>query len=354
MGEKMKIPEPSNTIEALIYAAYEQEQEDPRPHMGASELGHHCDRWLWLKFRHAVIEQHDGRMLLLFQRGHEEEKRVYAHLRRIGVQVSKGKAFAFGSHVAGTCDGFVECLPHAPKAKAILEIKTHSEKSFNDLKAKGVQEAKPMHWIQCCVYGLAAKMDRALYFAVNKNTDEIYTEWLHLDKDIARKYIERGQRIALADRMPEPASADPSWYQCKWCPAYGVVCHQGIVPPSKKARPSCVTAQDWHHFIHVSCRTCCHSTAKADSTWFCEMHQDTIPVNFHACNHHVIHPDLMLFPMAGQCGEWSAFYEVYGHKVIVGGETGEYTSKELLANPSACTDKVVSDVRDVFGGRITR
>lgn len=282
-------------------------------------------------------------MLLLFKRGQDEEVRIVQHLRRIGAHVSNTGnhqiSFDFGSHVKGSCDGIVEGLPHAPKTKAILECKTHSDKSFKELKEKGVKAAKPMHWVQCCVYGYGAKLDRALYFAVNKNTDEIYTEWLHLDKDVAKKAIARGQRLALSDRMPEPISTDPSWYQCKMCHAHEF-CHQ-----TKLTK-------------HVNCRTCAHSTAKEDSTWRCERHDaDGIPVEFQrqACESHVLHPDLVPWQRKDGLDEWTAVYVIEGRDVANGeGDAHVYTSREILTNPTACSlgDEYVEELRQEFGARI--
>lgn len=332
----MKIPEPVHKLENLIYAAYEADVERPRPHMGASTLGHHCERWLWLSFRHAVVEKFEGRMLLLFQRGHEEEHRVVRHLEKIGCNVQSvgdnQTRFNFGSHVSGSADGVVSNLPFAPKSQAILEIKTHSDKSFKELKAKGVKQAKPMHWVQCCVYGYGKDLDRALYFAVNKNTDEIYTEWLHLDKDVAEKAIARGQRIALADRIPPPISTDPSWYQCRFCPAHAF-CH--------KAEPT----------KHANCRTCAHSTSMADSTWRCERHEaDAIPEEFQheGCDDHVIHPDLVPWPMTPNEDGLSVTWDIDGRQVVNG--PGGYTSKEIVTNPEACEDPSVKTVREAFPG----
>ena len=311
----MKIPEPMHSIENIIYRAYEIEQEKPRLHMGASLLGHHCERWLWLSFRHAVVEQFNGRMLLLFKRGHEEEERVVGHLRKIGVIVenvgSDQMRFSFGAHVAGSADGLLSNLPFAPNSLAILEVKTHSEKSFNDLKAKGVKVSKPMHWTQCCVYGFGAGVGRALYFAINKNTDEIYTEWLHLDLDVAQKAIARGQRIALADRIPPPISTDPTWYQCGWCPAKAM-CHKS--QPTKE----------------VNCRTCAHATPKDDSTWHCARWDMTIPpeAQYDGCNDHVFHPDMVPWQMEGSDDGLSVTWLIGQSRLRNG--AGGLTSRQLL------------------------
>src|SRR5574343_1843333 len=101
----MKIPEPRNTLAAQIDSAVVESSEPPREHMGISQLGHACDRWLWLSFRWAVIEKFNGRMLRLFRRGQNEETTVVSDLRRIGCDVrNTGSAQSrvnFGSHVSG-------------------------------------------------------------------------------------------------------------------------------------------------------------------------------------------------------------------------------------------------------------
>ena len=43
-------------------------------------------------------------------------------------------------------------LLEAPKTWHVVEFKTHSAKSFRELAAKGVAEAKPQHWAQMQVY----------------------------------------------------------------------------------------------------------------------------------------------------------------------------------------------------------
>lgn len=330
----MKLPQPIHSLENMIYEAYADVEQKPRPHMGCSLLGHHCDRWLWLSFRWAVVEKFDGRMLLLFKRGHDEEQRVVQHLRRIGANVEatgiNQSKVNFGCHVSGSIDGIVSKLPIAPKSRAILEIKTHSDKSFSALKAKGVKAAKPMHWVQCCVYGYGREINRALYFAVNKNTDEIYTEWLEIDKDVAIKAIERGRRIALDNRMPPPISTDPTWYQCKFCPAYSL-CHEKA--PTKFA----------------NCRTCAHSTPMEDSTWRCERHQaDGIPEDFQreGCDDHVLHPDLVPWEFEGSDDGLHVTWLIDGRKVLNGPDG--YKSREIVANPSACGSAPVEQAKSIW------
>jgi hypothetical protein len=232
--------------------------------MGCSELGAECDRWLWLKFRWTVPESFSGRMLRLFRRGHREEAVILGDLRSIGCVIDEGEQqrVDFGCHVSGSVDAVIRSgVPEAPKKPHVAEFKTHSLKSFADLEKHGVEKSKPRHYVQmqCYMHGLG--IDRALYLAVCKDDDRIYTERVRYDRDVAERAIARGKRLAIVDEMPPPLSHDPSWYQCKPCAAHSF-CHS----PTTRDVPR-------------SCRTCAHSTAKEDGTWRCERHDyEPIPV----------------------------------------------------------------------------
>ena len=337
------IPENTNTIAAMIDAAHEGRTEEPRPHLGCSQLGHPCDRWLWLSFRWAVQPTFSGRILRLFRRGHNEEATVTNDLRAIGIDVRHtGGAQSrvdFGAHVSGSIDGIIESgVPEAPKARHVLEIKTHSKKSFDQLTKDGVQKAKPEHWLQMQLYMHGTEIDRALYVAVCKDDDRLYTERIHYEREAAQWAVERGHRITLSDRMPPPISTDPSWYQCKFCAAHEF-CHETLTTK------------------HINCRTCCHSTAKPDNTWHCARYDAPVPTEYQriGCDSHVLHPDLVPWQAAESLDKWTAVYVIDGRPVGNGEpRPGVFTSREILANPQACAkpDPFVLDMRSQFGGRV--
>ena len=339
----MKIPEADNSISNLIDKHHESLSEPPRPHMGCSQLGHPCDRWLWLSFRWAVQPKFPGRILRLFRRGQLEEATIVSDLRAIGMDVRTGKQqerVEFGAHVSGSIDAIIEYgVPDAPRTRHVAEFKTHSKKSFDDLEKNCVEKSKPEHFVQMQLYMHGTKIDRALYVAVCKDDDRIYTERLRYDQEVAEKYIARGRRIALSDRMPEPISTDPSWYQCKFCDAHKF-CHETKTTEN------------------VNCRTCAHSTAKENSTWRCERHDgDDIPVEFQraGCESHVLHPDLVPWQRKDGLDEWTAVYVIEGQDVANGeGDAHVYTSREILANPKMCSigDEYVEAMRQEFDARI--
>jgi hypothetical protein len=332
-----KIPEPRHSIAALIDQFHESQEDKPRPHMGCSQLGHPCDRWLWLSFRWAVREQFSGRMLRLFRRGQNEEATIVADLRAIGMDIQNTgernqKRVKFGAHVSGSLDGVIYSgVPEAPETVHVAEFKTHSKKSFDDLEKQGVEKSKPMHFVQMQVYMHGIGAARALYLAVCKDDDRLYTKRVRYDKKIALWAIERGKRLALADRMPPPISTDATWYQCRFCPAHSF-CH--------KQEPT----------RFANCRTCAHSTAKENSTWRCERHDaDNIPTEFQhkGCDDHVLHPDLVPWRMEPSEDGHSVTWMIDGKPVVNG--TGGYKSREILANPSACTGhELVEAARRIF------
>lgn len=337
------IPEKTNDIQMLIDQHHEQAAEVPRPHLGASTLGHACDRWLWLSFRWAVQPKFPGRILRLFRRGHEEEPNIISDLRAINMDVRKVSSqhrVDFGSHVSGSLDAIIDSgVPDAPKTKHVAEFKTHSKKSFDDLVKHGVEKSKPEHYVQMQVYMQGTGLDRALYLAVCKDDDRIHTERVKFDKDVALPAIERGQRIALSDRMPEPLSADASWYQCKFCDGHD------------QCFGSKTTKQ-------VNCRTCAMATPLSDSTWHCAKWDSVIPLDSQrtGCEGHVLHPDLVPWKRKDGPDAFTAVYEINGVTVANGDPEieGVFSSRELLANAPACGsgDPLITEMRRDFGARV--
>ena len=259
-----KLPEPAHTTSALIYQAYEADAEDGnRPHLGASLIGHACERFLWLTFRWVDAKKFDGRMLRLFETGQLEEARLVRNLRRIGVEVhevtpdgGQWRVSALGGHFGGSMDGAAVGIPEAPKAWHVLEFKTHNDKSFSALLKDGVQKAKPQHYAQMQTYMGLTGMERALYMAVNKNDDTVYTERVEFDPVEFAKLMARAERVINAAEPPLKCSNDPSWYVCKMCDFHSH-CHGEKVPA-------------------VNCRTCAHSTPEmdGDARWSCKEYGD--------------------------------------------------------------------------------
>lgn len=244
--------------------AYRAEDGGHRSHMGASLIGGDCARAIWYGFRWATKKKFDARILRLFNRGHLEEARFIALLLMIGCEVyqqdAEGNQFRIsdaGGHFGGSGDGVVIGLPDLqPGQAAVAEFKTHSEKSFKEVEAKGVREAKFEHFVQMNVYMRKMGIPCALYMAVNKNTDAIHAEIVHLDTVVADQFIDRGRVLVFEVQPPKKLSDTPGFYKCRFCD-HRPVCHLKAAPDR-------------------NCRTCRFSSAVEDGTWNCGLTHSTI------------------------------------------------------------------------------
>lgn len=324
-------------IKDLIFSNYKN--QPPRPHLGCSVIGHQCDRHLWLKFRWFFIEKFTGQKLRLFKRGHDEEAKVISELRAAGLDIrntgNNQLKIDFGCNVSGEIDGVI--YENKKKTK-IIEIKTHSYKSFNDLVNHGVKKSKPIHFAQIQAYMLGSNINECVYIAVNKNDDSIYQENIILDKNFAENIVLRAKKIAMAERMPEPfIGAKEDYFECKMC-SFHKFCFG-----SKKTNS-------------VHCRNCCFSTPMESGGFFCEKEKEKIPDKFQlkGCPEHVLHPDAVPWFLVGG-DDKKAIFLIDGIRV----ENGEpcvnvFSSKELISNTEACInkDKFVSDLREQFDAQI--
>jgi len=331
------------TVQA-IYQAYERARSKAhRPHLGGSQIGHHCDRFLWYQFRWADHDEPDGRVLRLFDHGNWEEKRMVADLRATGATVYEldpdtGRQFtftAFGGHFGISIDGACVRLPES-SVWHILEFKTHNERSFSDLQRHGVEKSKPQHADQCQVGMELADLDRALYLAVNKNTDTLYGERLRRDPKRGEQLLDRAERVIFSEDPLERVSDRPDWWQCKTCPMYQI-CHQSG------------TAE-------VNCRTCVHSTPMRDGTWHCAKHDQTLTTKEQraGCDRHLMRPDLVGHGEAVDAGDdWIEYTSARGTFWNgVEKDRGVYLSSELRAATALPLDQGAEDMRAEFDGTI--
>lgn len=335
------VPESKHLTTAKVVEWWARSPQTHRPHLGASLIGHNCDRYLWLTFRWAKTPSFDGRMLRLFDTGKREESRIYEELRGIGVELhteDNGKQIECRDetgHFGGSVDGVGKGFPEAPKKWAVLECKTHNTKSFGDLKNKGVKDSKPRHYAQMQVYMGLLDIDRAMYYAVCKETDEVYAEYVHFDAEAFEQLKARAKKIIDASSPPAKLSEDPAHWECKNCDMYEL-CHQQRV-------------------AETNCRTCCHASAVEKGQWHCQNHNKTLTVEdqHKACDSHLHMPPLVPYGEPIDGGEG---YVEYQHKES--GKTfrngaGGLSSRELSASVAEIVvDPTVEAMRKQFSAKV--
>lgn len=302
-----------------------------RSHLGASMGGEPCLRKLFYSFRWSTMVLHEGRMQRLFQRGHKEEAWFADDLKNIGINVvtedDQGKQFRLtcpdNHHIGGSCDGFgevkvIDLRPLNAGDWCVVEMKTHNDKSFKKLVKEGVANSKPLHYSQMNLYMKWSGLTKALYIAVNKNTEELYVEIVEFDQVEADRAEGNMIHVVNADSAPDKLYNDPSRFECKYCD-YSDICHKEKFIPE------------------VNCRTCVFSKANPDATWTCrksdfQLQPETIPIG---CKAHIFIPSL-LESVATACDshadEWIEFEFLNGNKIRNGMKNKEqnvYNSMEV-------------------------
>lgn len=252
----------TQTLAAIDASILAQEGEPFRKHLGASLIGDECSRKLWFLFHWVLSESFEARMLRLFNRGHLEEKRFIGWLRAAGIEVwEAGEAgdqkqqmriSAHAGHFGGTPDGVGRGFPELGEEPALLEFKTHGDKSFAKLKAEGLMMTKWKHFVQMQVYMTEMSLRFAVYCAINKNTDELFIEIISNDGQEGPRAIERAGKIIWSKEPPPRVAKLPTAMSCKFCHLQRL-CWFGDVQPAR------------------NCRTCKHSTPLHDGSgdWGC-------------------------------------------------------------------------------------
>jgi hypothetical protein len=284
----MRIPEPIRHTTAAIWEAYERTpRSSDNVGVPMSQAGNECARAIWYGLHWTYpLEIPSGQKRRRFETGLIEEERLLDNLEAAGIQVTRldpttGAQFRVelcSGWLRGKVDGKIVGLIESSQ-EHIVECKSHSDKSFIDLKKKGVQKSKPDHWAQCQLYMKATGLKRALYIAVNKNDDALYTERIEYDRFYAELLEKRIAYIVQSNKPPPKLHEDPNArnaFQCGWCPARGV-CHE-------KAWP------------RVNCRTCLESRLLPNAVVHCALWDKdlTYEEQQKGCEKHIFLPGLIV------------------------------------------------------------
>nr|WP_246209532.1 hypothetical protein [Pikeienuella piscinae] len=231
-------------INTLVDAALiaEREATPPRTYLGASRLGHACERALQFEFAGAPKDEgadFSGRTLRIFAIGHQLEDLAIRWLRAAGLDLytrkgnrPDGDQFGFsvaGGRIRGHVDGIVAAAPAALglRTPALWECKTMNAKNWRACVKDGVTVAKPVYAAQIAIYqaymepsvpGISTAP--ALFTAINKDTAELHHELVLFDADLAQRMSDRAVRILQAtdagELLPRIATS-PDFFECRFC-----------------------------------------------------------------------------------------------------------------------------------------
>lgn len=291
------------TLEAVNKAvAAEGNAEPPRAKLGASGVGHPCERKSWLQFRWALDRDIEPKGVRAIRSGHRGEDEMAEDLRKVpGIQLwtegDDGRQIGFmdlNDHFGGSLDGIIKGLIQAPVTPHVWENKVCNEKKvarLQELKdTVGEKQAlkawDAVYWAQAQLYMHYLQLDRHYLTCCTPGLRDVVSVRTEYDMAEAMKLQIKAARIIFSARPPAKLSEDPSWYECKYCD-FWALCHEVEKPV----------------FPSVNCRTCTHSTplqesempADAEGTWHCAKFDNTLSTDRQreGCSAHLFHPDMV-------------------------------------------------------------
>lgn len=219
---------------AAMHAAVEDRgnSEPKRDYLGASILGHKCERFVWYNLNHAEKSAPiEARGFYAIEDGHRTEQLVIERLRLIsGITVwdkdETGEQFGFkDGRFSGHLDGVILGLLQAPKTPHVLEVKCCNEKKFNELiklKDKHGEKAALEQWdytyyVQGMIYCGKMDIDRHYLLVATPGGRNIVSCRTDFNKDFYQSMLQKKDRIISSTQAPERISSYKEFYECKFC-----------------------------------------------------------------------------------------------------------------------------------------
>ena len=221
-----------------------------RGHAGLSGIGASCHRKLQYDHYWAVDSFHSKRVGRIFETGHNAEDMMVRDLESEGYKIIEQQAEVVG--VGGHWKGHIDGVAIKARVMYLLELKTHNDKNFKNLKKKGVKAGFPSHYAQMQAYMGYKGLAHYLYVGYNKNDSEYFIEFGVFNPEFFQELKWKQVEILTSDDLlPRIGNNNQTWFECKMCDSRHVC--------FGKAEPS------------VNCRTCRNVDVVEGGQWLCTL-----------------------------------------------------------------------------------
>ncbi len=270
-----------------------------RPHLGISGIGADCERSLWYQFHQAKTPRFPGRMLRLFQFGHDIEPELGKLLESIGFRTYLSNPQTGGQFRVQSPDnyffgGSMDAIAVSPEEELfdgvkpstpyIVDFKTCSNSSFQKFVRNGLKDWNFKYYCQLqCYMGFSEQLGRgqvkdAMLMAINKDNHELHVETVEFNQSIFDAMKMRADMIVMSEKPPARYSDDRENMKCRFCD-YAEICHGEDLP-----EPSCrLCGYHKKHLVHgEKCEKGLNLTSCAEHMYNPYVFEDDfVPITFH-------------------------------------------------------------------------
>lgn len=224
------------SIIATIHEKLKEKQfiEKKRNYIGASTIGHQCDRKIWLDYMGEEAE-YPPKTLLNFEIGKSLEKMILGVLSEcedfeVEVGTESNNYLECSDKDIPEFKGHVDAILKTPfEKKIILEIKTTKDSGFSRLMHKDLNKAGLKNWnmgyyTQLQSYMGMMNVPRAILIVINKDNSELYEEIIFFNAMFYEGIKAKARQILEAQTIPEKINKSPLFTICHNC-KYKRKCH---------------------------------------------------------------------------------------------------------------------------------
>lgn len=213
-------------LTSLINEAIVNAQDEIRPYIGASSIGNPCERSIWYRYNNHEAEPRTSKQLRTFAIGKRLEGIVLDCLEQAGLSIAR-VWFDLKDKEINKFQGHVDAVwvTEEGDPKAIIEVKTARDSSFNIFVKRGLKYWYPIYYAQIQAYMGMADIHEGYVIALNKDTSEIHDERVVFDSLYYEFLKDKAFRIIAATDAPPKINNSPMYFVCRGCSFKGV-CHK--------------------------------------------------------------------------------------------------------------------------------
>ncbi len=190
-----------------------------RNYLGASIIGHHCCRFIWLEYNNQDDTILDAKTNRIFSIGKMYEDVVANEINLlVKNKVIKDIKYQIeyqNDIIKGTADAV---MTFNDNKKILIEIKTMNDASFKNLIKSNIFSAMQIYFNQCQAYMGLSKIPNCLVLVVNKNTSQYYHERLIFNKQVFHGLIEKAKFVINRKSAPFGHTIGTNkYFRCNMC-----------------------------------------------------------------------------------------------------------------------------------------
>ena len=209
----------------LINNSIVENKDEIRDYLGASSIGHPCERSIWYRYNNHEAEPRSHKQLRTFAIGKKLEGVVLDCLEQAGLKIARTWYDLKDSELP-EFQGHVDAVwtEENGAAKAIIEVKTARDSSFNVFAKRGLKYWYPIYFAQIQSYMGMSGIHEGYVIALNKDTSEIHDERVLFDALYYEELKRKAARIMESDEVPDKINGSPMYFVCRGCSFKGI-CH---------------------------------------------------------------------------------------------------------------------------------